>query len=284
MKTRSNKQVFYADYPLVALAAILFVGAGFLHQKTKKPLLSLSNQDTAINFNEDLFRYFSIGNKRLITDTLWVQTLIESDIDHYKGKDLNSWMYVRFKTIGGLDPMFYENFNWGGRYLSIIKDDLLGAVDIYKRGLRNFPNDYRLNQGIGFTYYFELDEPKIGLPYLEKIMDDPQAPPFYRSIVNKLRLSLSFDYDAALMFLQDLSLKTRDPVFQKKISVDIYAVKAERDLKCLNSAQLGCEKQDADGNDYVIKESRYYSAKFFKPYRLMKKGDTKKMKAVNTFE
>lgn len=281
MKTPSKKQVNYVDNSLALLAFILFVSAGFFSLKYPKPLLELDKQSTAVNINDDLLRYMSLGNKRLITDFIWVKTLIESDLDHYKRKDLNSWMYLRFKTIATLDPLFYENFNWGGRYLSIVKDDLPGAVEIYKRGLNSFPDDYSLNNGLGFTYYFELSEPAKGLPYLEKIMNYPQAPSYYKSIVGKLRLNLNFDYDAALLFIGDLISKTEDKVLKTKLQADFYAVKAERDLKCLNNHEQNCELRDANGESYVAKGDKYYSPQFFVPYRLKKKGDLTKSESVN---
>lgn len=284
MKTPSKKQANYVDNSLALLALTLFVCAGFLSLKYPKPLLELDKQSTAVNINDDLLRYMSLGNKRLITDFIWVKTLIESDLDHYKRKDLNSWMYLRFKTIATLDPLFYENFNWGGRYLSIVKDDLPGAVEIYKRGLRSFPDDYSLNNGLGFTYYFELSDPAQGLPYLEKIMNYPQAPVYYKSIVGKLKLNLNFDFDAALLFISELITQTKDKVLKSKLQGDYYAVKAERDLKCLNRHEKDCDFRDANGDFYIAREGKYYSPQFFVPYRLKKKGDLSKAESLNFIE
>ena len=63
----------------------------------------------------------------MISSLLWTHTLLFSDYEHYKNDDLDSWMYLRFNTITDLDPRMYEAYNYGGQYLSIVKDDVFGA-------------------------------------------------------------------------------------------------------------------------------------------------------------
>lgn len=126
------------------------------------PIIVLNKQNTALNVNKNLLLFFNIGNKRLISDLLWVQTLLESDEEHYGKNDLNSWMYLRFLSISLLDPLFFENYMYGGLYLSIVKDDVLGAAEIFEKGLIYYPDNYNLNYYAGFNYYFELGDLKKG--------------------------------------------------------------------------------------------------------------------------
>ena len=64
--------------------------------KIKKPNLVIDRQSTALNINEFAYKYFSVGQKRMLSSLMWVKTMIDSDIEHYKGDLLNSWMYLRF--------------------------------------------------------------------------------------------------------------------------------------------------------------------------------------------
>src|SRR5690606_9895324 len=112
----------------------------------------------------------------------------ESDLEHYKTKDLNSWMYLRFKSIIELDPKFLMAYQFGGQYLNIIKDDLEGSREIFEAGLRIFPNDYRLIRDAAFLYAFELEENQRAAELYERALTFSQAPIYFHSILSKLRL------------------------------------------------------------------------------------------------
>lgn len=266
-----RKHFFKKDEFLLFFAIGFFLIAGNLNNSFKKPPLNLNKQDTAININKELLIFLSAGNKQLITDLLWVQTLLESDIGHYNKKDLNSWMYLRFLTISYLDPRFYENYLFGGQYLSIVKDDLLGAVDLLTKGISYYPLDYKLRYHLGFTYFYELGDAKNGAKWLETIQNDPKAPTFIKSIVSKLKLEEEKDYDATILILKDLLQTTKDKYLKDRLVKDLYAIKAERDLNCLNSAKKDCDKIDQDGTPYLKQNGKYISQKKFSPFKINKK-------------
>ncbi len=275
---------FFQDNAILGVALAFFLVAGILNQMTPRPVPVLSKQDTAININKNFLIFLSAGNKRLLTDLLWVQTLLESDMEHYTGKDLNSWMYIRFKTISEMDPYFYQNYVWGGQYLAIVKDDLIGATALMEKGVRYFPDDYRLNYNLGFAYYFELNEYAKGLVYLDKIKDHPKAPTFIPSLVVKLKVETGFDYDSALSVIFDLMTSSKEKALVEKLTKDFHSLKAERDLICLNQKKSNCELVDAYGMSYINVAGKFHSQTPFVPYRLKKKGDQKFSVPVTTME
>ncbi len=266
-----RKQFFKRDDILLFIAIGFFIIAGSLNNSFKKPPLILDKQETAINLNKELLIFLSAGNKQLITDLLWVQTLLESDIGHYNKKDLNSWMYLRFLTISYLDPRFYENYLFGGQYLSIVKDDLLGAVNLLKRGIEFYPTDYQLRYHLGFTYFYELGDTKNGAKWLESIMNHPKAPSFIKLIVGKLNLELNQNFDVTILFLKDLIASTQDKYLKERLIKDLYAVKAEKDLICLNRNQKNCDKLDSLGLPYLKKNNIYEAQLKFKQFRVNRK-------------
>ncbi|MGZ3810010.1 MAG: hypothetical protein ACXVCE_18140, partial [Bacteriovorax sp.] len=93
---------------LPLLSGLFLVAAYFVNINNEKPLMFISKQDQSINVNTSLITYVNLGLKRLISSSLWISTIIESDIEHYKKKDLNSWMFLRFNSIAELEPDFYE--------------------------------------------------------------------------------------------------------------------------------------------------------------------------------
>lgn len=284
MNSIGRSKHFFQDNTILFVALIFFLVAGTLNQLTPRPALVLSKQDTAININKNFLVFLSAGNKRLITDLLWVQTLLESDMEHYKGSDLNSWMFIRFKTISELDPYFYQNYLWGGQYLAIVKDDLMGATTLMEKGVKLFPDDYRLNYNLGFTYYFELNNYEKGIQFLDKIKSHPKAPAFIPSLVVKLKVETGFDFDSAMAVVYELMTNTKDEALIAKLSRDFHALKAERDIICLNNNKPNCERKDAYGVPYLFAGGKYHSQTPFVRYRLKKRGDNKRSIPVTTIE
>lgn len=258
---------------LVIIATSFFIMAGLINRDNDKPIINISKQDSALNVNSNLITYFNFGNKRLLSDLLWIQTLLESDEEHYRKKDLNSWMFLRFYNISLLDPLFYENYLYGGMYLSIVKDDPTGASQIYEKGLQFFENDYKLNYNAGYNYVFELFENEKGIKLLDKIKFHPQATSFLPTIVEKLRYEISGDAEVAIIFLNEALKQTSDDSLKKKIKSEIYALKAETDLNCLNSDLKNCSTVDAEGRKYIFsQQGKWKSQKPYKRFQLNRKN------------
>lgn len=271
--TQIRKQFSFKDLIILFSAILFFVIAGTLHNRQQKPVLNLTKQDTSLNVNRNFLLFLNVGNKRLLADLLWIQTLLESDEAHYSKKDLNSWMYLRFLSIATLDPKFYENYLFGGMYLSIVKDDPLGASVIYDEGIKNYPKDYKLNFNSGFNYYYELEDLQKGLEILEKIQFDPMAPPFLSSLVNKLKYEVVKDPSVAMDFLKMTRAQARDQALLTKLDSEIYALQAEQDLACLNQSKANCNKLDSDGKPYAFENGKWKARIDFKPYRLKNKRE-----------
>ena len=155
-KKITNKKKFV----LTILIITFFITSNYFRKSIKKPPLTINMQDSSININKYLLDLFSFGQKRLITSILWVHTLMESDNSIYKKKDNNSWMFLRFDTITHLDPNFYEAYYYGGQYLSIIKDDDIGAKIIYEKGLEHYPDKFWLQFHAAFHYLTEIKDIK----------------------------------------------------------------------------------------------------------------------------
>ncbi len=262
---------------IVFLLAISFYGAALsLHRRFERPFLKITAQDSSINFNEDLLRIFSTGNKKLISDLIWVQTLLESDLEHYNKADMGNWMFLRFMTISVLDPLFYENYLYGGLYLSIVKDDLKGAAALYEKGMVHYPNDYNLIYNAGFNYYFELGDVENGLRLLDQIKDHPKSKGRIISVVNKLKrangMELEDIYELVLLHYET----TKDESLKLRLEDDLYSIRAEIDLKCLNQNGSNCSKKDSRGDFYVQRKNLYTTREPFVQYEIKKKKTLEK--------
>lgn len=278
MRPSGLRKHFLSKDPLLLVVAVLLLfSAGFIHHHTTRPLIQITKQDTALNVNKDLLIFISAGNRRLFSDLLWVQTLLESDLERYSNRDLNNWLYLRFITIQALDPNFYENYLYGGQFLSIVKDDLEGANVLYEKGIERFPDDYELNFQAGFMNFFEIENFELALKYLNKIEDHPKAPVFLKSIINKLKYGLSHDLEATFQLVLLNYQSTKDKTLKERLWRDLYSIKAEIDLKCLNEKKSNCSIKDLEGNKYIKKGDIYYS-----PQPILKYGIKTRIKSEDT--
>jgi tetratricopeptide (TPR) repeat protein len=267
-----KRNIFNQNLILIAGIVFLLFAFGLNLQFPREPL-KITKQESATNVNQTALRIGSLGNKRLISSILWITTLLESDTTHYKRRDLSSWMYLRFMSIATLDPKFYENYLWGGMYLSIVKDDLEGAAEIFERGLEYYPEDFKLIYQAGFHYYSEMGNFERGLELLKKVENSPQAPGPLKFIIKKLNYETTGDYETTLQFLlYSLETAKDDKVLTKKLSEDIYALKAKHDLDCLNSENNSmCDRIDAHGNPYELRGKIWETIKPFLPYKIHRK-------------
>lgn len=255
---------------IVSLGSILLLLFFQYHYKQKliKPPITISKQSDALNINEKILKIFSLGQTRLVASTLWITTLLESDIEHYKNDDLNSWMYLRFKSISELDPYFYSNYIFGGQYLSIIKDDLAGAKDIYERGLKQYPKDFWLRFNNGFNYYFELGDVAAAIENYSVIENHPltmRHAPYLPTLLAKMRVEkgqsqLAFD----LLFTLYQNTEDDHPFKSRQYDL-LFELKEKIDLECLNNDEIKdksrCDKYDFEKKPYIYSNGRYRAQK-----------------------
>lgn len=240
----------------------------------KKPILEVTKQESSINFEEDFVRLFNLGHGRFIGTLTWMITLLEGDIEHYNKKDSNSWMFHRFKNISILDPLFYENYLFGGQYLSVIKDDISGASFIYDKGLDHYKEDFWLNFNAGFHFYFEAKDHKRAIKSYERIANHPLTKtrlPNLPSILAKLKAEegdfVSAYYELEFSYNQ---LSENNPL-KKHFGNTLYSIKAKIDLKCLNSNKTDCSYLDFDGIPYKKQKGLYRSNRDLKKLQLTRK-------------
>ena len=259
----------------VALALLLFSFAFSVNRKLIKPYIVIAKQDETWNLNDEMIKKFNLGFRRLESSFLWISTILESDIDHYKKKDLNSWMFRRFNSISILEPLFYENYSFGGMYLSIIKDDLTGASLLYNRGLNYYKNDFNLLRDAGFHFYFEVEDYKRAYEIYSKLKNHPKASPIIISSLARLEKSQGNSEEAFTVLLNKfMQLQDKQSFLAQKIQTYLYSLKAEIDLKCLNSKDVNmklCSTKDFQDNDYLKKNGSYQAILPWEPFKIKKK-------------
>lgn len=252
-----------------------FLAFNVINQNNKKGLLQIDKEETSYNLKNENIKLFLPGLDRFISSLFWIDTLLESDLKKHYNPDKNSWLFYRFKNIAKLDPFFYENYSIGGKYLSIIKNDIEGANTIYGYGIKIFRHDFWLLIDSAFNYYFEMGDLKNSLNHYERALEMEETKtyfPILPSIVAKLKREQGAELKD-LFNIMSLAYKNETiPSLKKRFYDSLYAIKAEIDLSCLNSNNQSCNLKDLDGINYVNKNGTYESVKQWKRFRISEKA------------
>ena len=251
-----NKNIY--SYSLLPLCFVFFILSGIV-APDKRPLFKISKQESASTFNASFLHFFDLGIKRIYTDILWIQTLLEADLEHYKDSDDNSWMFHRFHTISLLDPKFIENYWYGGQYLSVVKDDDIGAKILFERGLQIYPDDFYLLYYTGSHYLLELHDKKKALENYEKIFNHPKTPSYIRGLISRLKSEMGYLEESFLLMNQLYETAPKDSPLKKAYRKRLYSIRAEIDLECLNNQKEKCRHIDLFGNPYIQRDGVYKS-------------------------
>ncbi|OUR93057.1 hypothetical protein A9Q84_21375 [Halobacteriovorax marinus] len=241
--------------------------SNFVNSKIDFPKIEVSKEESTYKFHDSLIKVFSIGQKRVVSDLLWVSTLLMGDEERVFNE--NSWMFHRFMTISKLEPLFYANYEHGGLYLSIIKDDVVGAKKVYEAGLKYYPNDFWLNYNAAFNDYFELGNIEDALEKYKVCLKSPlakQHAQYLPSLIARIEASKGGLKEALIVLLNHYN-NTANGLLKERLHINVYALKSEIDLKCLNAGAKNCQKQDFDEVDYLYKNGKYLAVKEWVKFR-----------------
>lgn len=246
----------------VGFIGVALSGAYFVSRTIQVPPMVITKQQSSLNVDTNFLKYLNLGQSRLYSSLFWIATILESDHDHYKGKNLNSWMYLRFLTISNLEPKFLPTYTFGGPYLSIVKDDLEGASVIYDKGLAIYPNEYSLLSNAAFHYQFENVDHKKSYELYRRLVKFPQAKLTDISSLARLE-SDQGNLDNAFVLLSNLYSQQIDKnsFLAERIKSFLYAIKSEQDLNCLNNIKKECHLKDLDDQPYIINKNGQYEAR-----------------------
>gem|GEM_PF-4882268 len=165
---------------------VIFSSLFGLHILNNKINLPVKNHQTKIYLSPH-FKHLTMGFNKFFSSAMWINTLLDTDLSHYEGSDLKSWMYLRFNAMTDLDPHFLEAYRFGSLYLSVVKDDILGATKLFQKGLGYFPNDYKLNLYGAYHSLYENKDEKTAINRLSRIRTKLTRSPFVLAILYSLR-------------------------------------------------------------------------------------------------
>lgn len=205
---------------------------------------------------------------------LWLKFLIHSSNHKLELRDLK-----KLKKITHSDPYFYPPYQYG-MTLSAFEFHQQEYGDYFTfRALKHFPQDYKtLFFAAIYFLYIKKDFPRA-LLFLKQLQKYPQTPPYLTSIMARITAQQGKLEEAFFVMEQFYHQvkKQGDAFMEKKYREVLYALKAQKDLLCLNKGSKNCAPRDYEGRFYLFKNQKYYAPKPWKPFKIEPQSLSKKL-------
>ena len=144
----------------------------------------------------------SMGWGMVAADLLWVRAvLLFVDFLAAEEQEDAVWTRTVIKTVGVLDPHWRTPFFYGGGMLRLL-NDLDGSDEIFKDGMRAFPEDAYFPFSLSMNAYLFHEDMERAVEYLDAASRMPSAPKWYRSAAAEF-LSRSGQRKTALTYLKE---------------------------------------------------------------------------------
>jgi hypothetical protein len=145
---------------------------------------------------------FSFGNLPATVDWLLLRFLVDGSIEPVK-KGEHTQVFYNLDLATDLDPLFYEIYLVGSNFLTVIRDDNLGALKLANKGdqfrqkkLSEYPlkfqkgewgGHWELSLVLTYLHLFEFQDLVKGSEVLAEVESMPEAPLYVRLLAKRLK-------------------------------------------------------------------------------------------------
>ena len=148
----------------LSLFGIVFFGGN--RERERKPLYFAP---------PNVLQHFSMGYRDFLANLLWLRFIQDADfcsfekgLPVYKGDKKHcelGWSYHMVDAITELAPRFKTPYTLSSIILSVFTGDLKGAERVLLKGLKHFPQDWRINFYAAYLYALDLKKPEVAARY-----------------------------------------------------------------------------------------------------------------------
>jgi hypothetical protein len=209
---------------VLGVAAVLVIQVAYPQKRLKDSIVFGFNEDI-VTYPADFLRLVSFGYGHAAGSLLWLRFLQQTPPKKVEANEL-SWIYHDLDTVTELDPDFYPAYEHGGIFLSVITEDKRGAEKIFLKGVRHFPDRWRIRAYLAYHYRWELNEPEKAAEQYLAAKDLPDAPPVLK-VYAASAMARRGNAATAIYFLRGVLENTKDPSARKRIEDKIKAISKE---------------------------------------------------------
>lgn len=227
-----------------------FAGIWHLQHGIDSQLASVSQErDDVLLRSGKLVKLMSLEYAPLMADIYWTRVVQYYGNKHVRGQAKLDLLWPLLDVTTTLDPNLIVAYRFGAMFLSQAAPAGAGrpdqAVELIRRGIQANPEYWRLNEDLGFVYYFDLkDYPKAAEAFLEG-SKKPNAQLWMKIMAAKI--AAEGDSLSTSMFLwMDIYESSSDPMIKENALQRWKLLKAQED----------CIQLDALADEYAKRNGR----------------------------
>lgn len=168
----------------------------------------------------------TLGFSNLAADVLWIKA-----IGYFGGHALTDreypWLHHILDQITTIDPSFSYPYLFGGITLSVERESSDEAIALLAKGMSRYPGDWRYPFYIGFSYFYNINDPDRAALFMRYAASLPGSPEYLPHLAASL-LAESGRLEAAIRFLETMAEGTREEWAREKIRHKIKELRAGR--------------------------------------------------------
>lgn len=179
--------------------------------------------ETFFSYSADTLRAMTFGYSRAAGALLWLRFLQQTPPRKVE-KNQVSWIYRDLDALSEIDPEFYPAYEHGGIFLSVITEDFRGAEQILLKGVKVFPDRWRIRAYLGYHYQFELQEHDKAK---EQFLAGAKLPgaPYLLALTASSYISKEEGKEQSIRFLEGMIKDAGSPEAKEKLEAKLKKLK-----------------------------------------------------------
>jgi hypothetical protein len=203
---------------LIALLAKMQIESQFAKNAGEIPVL----KPLEASYQSHSLKIYNFGFPNLIADLIWVQLLQLAQHTPVPDDEV-SWEYSQLDAITALDPSFERAYSFGAIFLSIFRQDKLGAKNLLEKWVKRRPIYWKANYFLGHHLYFEMGDRELAAKYLLKA-STLEGAPYYLSALGIRLLEESQGLYQALKMSCDVYPNLNNPDARARLGIRIRSI------------------------------------------------------------
>ncbi len=176
----------------------------------------------------ELLRLISLDFEGLAADLVWIKGAIYFG-SHYKKRGFRfPWMVPLLNLATDLDPLYFDVYWYGSSLLPDVQD----AIRLLKKGMKYFPDNWKLPEMVGFYYHYYLRDFKQAGKYYEIASTKPGHPPFVPSLASRFYTQAG-DIESAIRVLKNFYDTTKRKDLKREFGLRIVQLRHIQTLQRL---------------------------------------------------
>ena len=185
-----------------------------------------------------VLRRLSLGYEGLLADVYWTRAVQYFGNKHYEGAQKYNLLAPLLEIATGLDPHLVVAYEFGANFLAPKPPNGAGmpdrAIQLAEFGIRNNPNEWKLDYDLGFIYYMDLkDYPKAAAAF-EQGSKIPGSHP-YLKLLAALMAEHAGDLQTARLMWTTTYQSSNDRNVRANAAAHLRALQVDEDVAALEN-------------------------------------------------